>query len=145
MPLDYARGSRSRPPDDDHWVETKTNHKITDLLKPGMVNSRTRLVLANAIYFKGNWAAQFDPKATRDQPFHLTPSKKVKPRLMTHKGQYRFAALPELQVLELPYADSDLSMIVFLPQKVDGIGWPWSPNSLPPIWRTGQRICGRRK
>ena len=103
-------------------MEQKTNRKIIDLIKPGVLDSLTRLVLANAIYFKGNWASQFDPKQTTEQPFHVASDKDVKCRLMSRKGKYAYAETPDLQVLELPYAGDDLSMIVLLPRKMDGIG-----------------------
>jgi serpin B len=79
-------------------------------------------VLANAIYFKGDWVTKFDPKQTTKQPFHVASDKDVKCRLMTRKGTYAYAETPDLQVLELPYAGDDLSMIVLLPRKTDGIG-----------------------
>jgi serpin B len=56
----------------NQWVEQKTEDKIKDLLPPGSVNSDTRLVLTNAIYFKGDWQTQFDKAATKDEDFHFS-------------------------------------------------------------------------
>ena len=94
-PLDYAGATETARRTINDWVETKTKHKIIDLLKPGVLDKSTRLVLANAIYFKGNWAAQFEPKATSDQPFRVAPDKEVKTPLMTHKGKFRYAESPD--------------------------------------------------
>ena len=53
------------------WVEKITQSKIKDLIKPDMLNSLTRLVLVNAIYFKGDWASKFDVKKTADEVLHF--------------------------------------------------------------------------
>ena len=53
------------------WVEKITQSKIKDLIKPDMLNSLTRLVLVNAIYFKGDWASKFDVKKTADEVVHF--------------------------------------------------------------------------
>jgi serpin B len=121
-PLDYAGAAEAARNTINDWVDAKTNHKITDLIGPGVLGRETLLVLANAIYFKGDWAAQFDPKQTTVQPFHVASDKDVKCQLMTHAGAYAYAETSGLQVLELSYAGDDLSMIVLLPQKTDGIG-----------------------
>ena len=63
-PLDYVKAPEPARKTINDWVEQKTNHKITDLIKPGVLNSLTRLVLANAVYFKGKWAEPFDKKST---------------------------------------------------------------------------------
>ena len=120
-PLDYVRASETARNTINDWVEKKTNRKITDLIKPGILDSLTRLVLANAIYFKGNWVSQFDPKETTDRRFHVAPDKDTKCQSMSREGTYAYAETPDMQVLELPYAGGDLSMIVLLPRKTDGI------------------------
>ena len=60
----------------NQWVEKKTQDKIKDLLQPGALRSDTRLVLTNAIYFKGNWETQFDKAQTKNEDFHLSPAKR---------------------------------------------------------------------
>jgi len=121
-PLDYAGDPEAARRTINEWVEQKTNRKIMDLVKPGVLDSLTRLVLANAIYFKGTWASQFDKEQTSDQLFHVASDKDVKCPLMNRKGRYAYAELPHLQVLELPYAGDELSMIVLLPGNSEPIG-----------------------
>jgi len=121
-PLDYVRATEAARKTINDWVEQKTNRKITDLIKPGVLTPETVLVLANAIYFKGNWASQFDPRQTEDGQFLVATNAYVKCRFMYRKGKYAFAETPDLQVVELPYAGDDLSMIVLLPRNTDGIG-----------------------
>jgi serpin B len=108
----------------NQWVERATRDKIRNLLGPGTVTPLTRLVLTNAIYFRADWAEQFDPKATRDQPFSVPGGSKRTVPLMFRKVKAGFAELPDVRakLLELPYRGDALSMIVLLPDAVDGLG-----------------------
>jgi len=120
-PVDYAgdtEGARRRI---NAWVEEKTEQKIKDLLGPGILNDLTRLVLANAIYFKGNWASQFDETLTEDAAFWATPSEAVEAPMMTQEREFRYAQHDDIQILELPYVGDDLSMIVLLPAQDGGL------------------------
>ena len=105
----------------NQWVELKTDSKIKDLLKPGMVNPTTRLVLTDAIYFKADWQTQFQKEASRDEDFHLSAAQTVKAPLMHRSGGYSYFDGGTFQALELPYKSRDLSMIVFLPKDIDGL------------------------
>jgi serpin B len=105
----------------NQWVEQKTDNKIKDLLKPGMVNPATRLVLTDAIYFKADWQAQFQKEATRDEEFHLSPTQIVKAPLMHRAGSYKYFNGGTFQILEMPYKTGELSMFVFLPKDMDGL------------------------
>jgi serpin B len=103
------------------WVEQQTRDKIKELFKPGVLDANTRLVLTNAIYFKGDWAAQFKKEQTKDEPFLVTADKKVQTPLMHRTGKYKYLDGGTFQALELPYKGDDLSMVVLLPKKVDGL------------------------
>ncbi len=103
------------------WVEKQTNDKIKDLLPQGFLDATTRLVLTNAIYFKGDWASQFKKDATKIEPFHLTADKNLDAPLMHQTGHYRYMDGGAFQAVEMPYAKGDLSMVVLLPKKVDGL------------------------
>jgi serpin B len=103
------------------WVEEKTNNRIKDLIKPTELNALTRLVLTNAIYFKGDWAIQFDKKKTRDEPFKPAKDKEVMVPMMYIKERFKYWADDKLQVLELPYDGEELSMIILLPNEIDGL------------------------
>lgn len=120
-PVDFktdADGARTRI---NKWVSDKTNDKIKDLMPAGVLNDLTRLVLINAIYFKGNWAEQFRKSSTRDLPFQVSRNKTVTVPTMTQQKWFGYREEPALQVLEMPYAGNDLSMIVLLPKAVDGL------------------------
>lgn len=104
------------------WVEQQTRHKIQDLIPAGAVDSLTRLVLTNAIYFKGRWSAPFDKKATRAAPFHVSAEREVDVPMMSQTKSFGYASVGDVQLLELPYGKQQhLAMIVLLPQKIDGL------------------------
>ena len=105
----------------NQWVEQKTENKITDLLQPGALNSDTRLVLTNAIYFKGTWQSQFRLAQTEVEDFHLSKVQSVKTPMMNHVAAYNYLNSGKFQVLEIPYKSEELSMIVFLPKDIDGL------------------------
>jgi serine protease inhibitor len=119
-PVDYGNEEATRHTINS-WVEEKTEGKIKDLIPPGMLNDLTRLILVNAIYFKGNWASQFNRNLTRNAPFWVTPDEQVQVPMMTQKHEFRYGESDGLQVLELPYIGDDLSMIVLLPTETDGL------------------------
>jgi serpin B len=103
------------------WVEEQTKDKIKDLLRPRMLTVDTRLVLTNAIYFKAAWMWPFEPKQTREGDFTLAGGKKVKAKLMRGHHHTRYFKGDTFAALELPYEQHDLSMIVLLPNKADGL------------------------
>ncbi|MDR3792436.1 MAG: serpin family protein [Terracidiphilus sp.] len=98
------------------WASDETEGKIKDLLHEGDIDGLTVLILTNAIYFKGDWEAKFDAKATEAQEFHLGDGKTVQAPLMQRKGEIRYAEDADTQMVELPYKDGDLSMVVVLPK-----------------------------
>ncbi|HOX43474.1 MAG TPA: serpin family protein [Myxococcota bacterium] len=98
------------------WVAEITAGRIKDLLAPGDVTAATALVLTNAIYFKGLWAAKFDPAATRPGNFKLASGQVAQVPLMSQSSKLGYAEpRPGLQLLELPYQGGELSMVVLLP------------------------------
>ncbi len=121
-PVDYANSTETARKTINDWVGQKTNQKIVELLKPGVLDRLTWLVLANAIYFKGTWDSPFKKESTTNQLFHQSSTKAVTVPLMENETYFRYAEGSDLQVLELPYAGDDLSMLVLLPTKMDGLG-----------------------
>ncbi|KAL7871658.1 hypothetical protein SRHO_G00066410 [Serrasalmus rhombeus] len=105
----------------NQWVEEQTESKIKDLLKPGMVTAMTRLALVNAIYFKGNWLQKFNAEDTKEVPFKINQNERKPVQMMFQMHKFPFAYIPEykLQVLELPYVQEELSMLVLLPQEAE--------------------------
>lgn len=103
------------------WVEKQTQDKIKELLKPRILNDLTRLVLTNAIYFKAAWIDPFDAKQTKPGDFLANGVKKVSVPMMRQSQRTLFFDGGTFAAVELPYEQRDLSMIVFLPKKADGL------------------------
>jgi len=103
------------------WVEQKTKDRIKDLVKPGILDQLVRLVMTNAICFKGMWANGFEKELTRNLPFKVTASTSVEAPMMCQENEFRYTKNDNLQILELPYGAADLSMVVLLPRKVGGL------------------------
>ncbi|XP_056440384.1 leukocyte elastase inhibitor-like isoform X3 [Gadus chalcogrammus] len=103
------------------WVEKQTQDKIKDLLVPGVVDSLTRLVLVNAIYFKGKWDEPFKEEATEETAFKLNKNDTKKVKMMYRKATFPLAFIPEAncQILELPYEGKELSMLICLPMEIE--------------------------
>ena len=102
----------------NNWVEDKTNDKIKDLLPEDVIDADTRLVLTNAIYFKAKWLIQFDADKTSDEYFRVNPDKSIKVPMMqptSQKSTFNYTQNKDLQILEMPYAGEDLSMLILLP------------------------------
>ena len=103
------------------WVEKQTEDKITDLIPAGVLSADTKLVLTNAVYFHGIWSDPFKKDRTKDEDFNLTATDKIKVPLMHRWDEFRYGAVDDLQILELPYGDGSLSMVVLLPKEIDGL------------------------
>ncbi len=117
-PLDFSGDPSGSAREINDWVEEQTNGRITNLVTPDVLRD-ARLVLTNAIYFKGEWEVKFDPELTGNGTFH-TPHGNVTVEMMHNAGVYNYTELNGTQVLELPYKGGRLSMLVFLPRGVDG-------------------------
>lgn len=120
-PVDYAGAAEEARVTINTWVEEKTAGNIQDLITPGSLDPAALLVLVNAVYFNGSWASRFDPDQTRDADFHLSGSGETTVSMMHQRGEFRYGATGELKLLELPYADGKLSMVIILPEERDGL------------------------
>jgi serpin B len=102
------------------WVSERTRGRITDLIPPRGIGPRERLVLANAVYFKGRWALPFDAGRTRKLPFH-TGGRNFAVPMMQQVESFGYAEDARVQVVELPYRGHALAAIVVLPREIDGL------------------------
>lgn len=102
------------------WVEKQTQEKIKELLPPRIFeDGLTRLVLTNAIYFKGFWETQFKTENTKPAKFNVTTDKTVDVQMMYQIGQFSYGEDDEMQLLTLPYKGNELSMLIILPKKIE--------------------------
>ncbi len=98
------------------WVDEATRHRIAKLLTPNAVDNSTRLVLANAVYFKGDWQIPFDERYTKPLPFHRPEQPDVEVPLMHNISRFGYLETDTYQAVELQYAHGPYSMVVWLPR-----------------------------
>jgi len=120
--LDFVKDPEGSRVTINDWVEKQTKDKIKDLIPQGVINDMTRLVLTNAIYFKGEWVKQFDKENTTDEDFRINENDSVKVPMMQRtdeEAEFNYAENKDLQILEMPYSGEDLSMLILLPKDDD--------------------------
>jgi len=119
--VDFKNATEAARVTINQWVEQQTEQKIKDLIAPGVLDERTRLVMTVAIYFKADWETRFNKEQTKDKEFHVSAAKTITAPLMHRTGEYNYFDGQSFQALEIPYKNKDLSMIVFLPKDADGL------------------------
>ncbi|HOK66657.1 MAG TPA: serpin family protein [Anaerohalosphaeraceae bacterium] len=114
----------------NQWVEKRTRERIKNLIPEGTLDTLTRLVVTNAVYFKGKWVLPFDPQVTRPDWFTVSTytireegpqveTRRVQVPMMTRKDDFGYAENDICQILELPYTGGDLRMVILLPKDPD--------------------------
>jgi len=119
--LDFANNPEGSRKIINNWVASQTHDKIQDLMPRGSIMPSSRLVLTNAIYFKGTWDLPFEKNRTQDADFTVAVGGKVKSPFMFQQKRFRLAEDESVQMLELPYGHGDLAMWVLLPKTPDGL------------------------
>lgn len=97
------------------WIDRQTNGKIKEIVSLGDLNANTILILLNAIYFRGVWKQQFNKADTKESPFILSDRKSKLHPMMSQSGTYDYFQNQDFQAIALPYSESDINTIVFLP------------------------------
>ena len=119
--LDFLKDPESGRKTINQWVEEQTNNKIKDLLQKGTITPGTRLVLTNAIYFKADWLSPFTKEATRPEDFTIPGTPAFKVPMMNQVLHPAYLATDDFQLVRLPYRGHEVSMVVILPKKIDGL------------------------
>jgi len=121
--LDFIENAEESRKTINSFIEEQTNHKIKDLIPPGYLNEYTRLVLTNAIYFRGDWKWAFDESLTRDEDFWIGPNSTEKVQMMhmipNETIRFNYADMGDAQILELPYRGDKISMLIILPNNIE--------------------------
>jgi len=118
--LDFRNETEKSRQTINAFIEEKTNNRIKDLIPAGFLNPMTKLVLTNAIYFKGTWEWEFDKANTSERDFYITSTNSVKTPMMSmdpEKAKFNYADLGKMQILELPYKGENISMLILLPKQ----------------------------
>lgn len=120
MPVDFQRDAEGARQIVNGWVKDQTEGKIEELFEPGGgINANTRLVLANAIVFKGRWEGKFDSAQAR--PFRLAGGTTIDVPIMQKRDRIGTGSIPGGRIGVLPFGGKDLSMLVLLPSEPSGL------------------------
>ena len=119
-PVDYRSAPAAARDQINTWGEEKTNKRVKKIVNWDL-HPETHLLLANAIYFKGDWIWRFDDSKTRGMPFHRLDGGTVEVRMMSQLGCFPLARTDSAQILQMPYQGGDLSMTIVLPEEPDGL------------------------
>ncbi|MEM9189576.1 MAG: serpin family protein [Myxococcota bacterium] len=120
-PADFRGAAEPARQHINQWVADQTEDRILDLIPSGALDSDTRLVLANAIYFKGTWATQFNEDETQDAPFYRAGGAGVSVPMMHQYGSFQFGQGDGAKILRLGYTGNELEMVFILPEERDGL------------------------
>lgn len=104
------------------WVKDQTHGRIIGSLDQGDLDPATRMLMADVVYFKGQWTSQFEKSTTKDLPFHLACGQEAPVKMMFQRHEFLYAETSDFQVLRLPYKGGKLSIILFLPHAAEGFG-----------------------
>jgi len=122
MGIDFRDPARASGAIND-WVVRQTAGKITELFSPDAIKPDTRMVLANAIYFKADWQFPFMSDMTRPADFHVAGKATPEPRPMMRRGGFiSLMQNDQFQAVELPYKGDKVAMLILLPRAIDGLG-----------------------
>ena len=119
--VDFKKDPEASRKTINRWVEQQTNDKIKDLVQPGTIKTPTRLLLTNASCFKGNWAIPFGTGATKPDDFTIPGKPAFKVPMMWQEMRVAYNETDDFQVVKLPFAGDQFSMMVILPKKMDGL------------------------
>lgn len=117
--LSFAKAPEESRKHINTWVSKQTEGKIPELLSGGSVDSETRLVLVNALYFKGKWHQPFNKEDTSEMPFKINKKEERPVQMMHQEDKFNYAYVKEVQakVLEMPYKGKELSLVILLPDR----------------------------
>jgi serpin B len=119
--LDFVNETEKSRQIINSWVEEKTKSKIKGLIPPDGVDRATVLVLTNAVYFKGDWKIKFEKSDNKREDFAVSSRDKVTVDMMHIKEDFKYYEDSNFQAIELPYKSDELSMLVILPRKTEGL------------------------
>jgi serpin B len=145
IPVDFRTQPDPTRQQINDWVAHKTQDKIKDLLPPGAITPDTRLVLTNAVYFKGKWRSPFQASRTIKGDFHGYAAEPIQAELMHQTVHLQYAEDDQCQMIKLPYQDApadqntpmrSLSMVILLPKPDNAIDAVRKGDGIP----AGQRM-----
>lgn len=120
-PVDFAKKSAAARKEINDWVEDRTNDRIKDLLQPGDVDSGTKSVLVNTVYWKGDWEKVFEKEATRPEKYTALGGAVTDVPMMVQQDWFQVAQRGGVRAIQIPYSGRELSMVILLPDDPNGL------------------------
>jgi serine protease inhibitor len=117
--LDFAGDPKGAEAEINSWVDKYTHHRIPVLAKE--VDSHTRLILTDAVHFKGAWSSKFKKEDTRTRPFHLLGGGSRDTAMMEQTADFLYLENKDFQAIRLPYGNERYAMYVYLPREMAGL------------------------
>jgi serpin B len=117
--VDFIRNQTAALRQINAWAARETRDRIPEILTEQ--DPARRLVLTNAVYFKGKWSDQFSANATRDGDFFTDATARVPARLMRQLTNARYFDTPTFQAADFDYDDGAFALAVFLPRERTGL------------------------
>jgi len=143
--VDFSTQSKRQNAADriNKWVKSATKSKINEIISADSLNEDSRLVLLNAIYFKGKWLYPFKVGSTSKEKFTVSETKSLMVDMMVVDARFEYGVLPELdaEAIVIPYAGKRLSMVIIVPNAVNGLRKIQS--SIGDLMRDGQSPADR--
>ena len=100
----------------NNWVEKSTNNKIKNLLQPLSIDNSTRLVLVNALYYKGAWKKKFNKNKNTIEDFQVGTRKFIETEYMNNAINTFYYNDKYSQIVEIPYTNLNVSLLIILPK-----------------------------
>ena len=113
--LDFVNDADKSRNTINQYITEKTHDRIHDILPDGSINSLTRLVLTNAVYFKAPWEISFNPDMTRKADF-VTSTGTIQVDMMHHSKDHRVYLDDSLYAIDLDFQNSPFTFMVILPK-----------------------------
>lgn len=120
--LDFAADPAAARGVINRWIANQTRDRVQDLFGPGKITPETKLVLANAVFFRAAWEHRFERDRTQIETFFVTAEQTMRIPLMYQQRSFRYTEDSTMQVVDLPYRNGLLALRVFLPISRDGLG-----------------------
>ncbi len=117
--LDFKKDPEAARTHINKWVAEQTRDRIRDLIPQGGIQAITRMVLANAIYFKAPWGTEFKEALTKPKPFHVHGGAPVNVPTMEQRKTFGYAKQEGFVAVTIPYSGSDLQFVILLPDDVN--------------------------
>lgn len=121
IPVNFITNPENSRKTINNWVEKNTNNKIQNLLPDGSIHSQTRMVLVNAIYFKGQWDKIFDKNQNTTEVFYVFKTCETQATYMNNYINTSYYEDNQLSIVEIPYANQDQSLLIILPKEKYGL------------------------